>query len=234
MALPLQAYAMAEVSVELPFTVEDINGTVVIEAIDGAPLPEVTEFKDVTEGVFKISYTQPDTYYYRIYQQIPDNADTVNYDTTVYRVAVFVLSDDEGVLNAVYSISIEGKAEKQESIVFENSIPRENDTTTENTTEQTTAKPETTQPDTTQTATEQATVEQTTVTPPSTTEAEDEQSTAPQPPEAEITTVPTTPQAATPNTGDNNNLGIWIGISVLSLVGILVLLIAGRRKKADK
>ena len=197
-------------------------------------MPEITEFRNVTEGVFKISYTQPDTYYYRIYQEIPDNADNVNYDTTVYRAAVFVLSDDEGVLNAVCSISIEGKAEKQEGIVFKNRIPRENDTTNPPATEQTTAKPETTQPDTTQTATEQATVEQTTVTPPSTTQTEDEQTTAPQPPEAEITTVPTTAQAATPNTGDNNNLGIWIGISVLSLAGILILLIAWRRKKSDK
>lgn len=119
----LKVFGMTEISVELPFVVENINGTVVIEAVDDAPLPEVTEFKDVAEGVFVFSYTQPDTHHYRIHQQMPANSDDVIYDSTVYNVAVYVLSDDDGALYAVYAISIDGFAEKQESVSFENRIP---------------------------------------------------------------------------------------------------------------
>ena len=130
-ALPLKAFAMTEVSVELPFVVENNKGTVVIEAVDDAPLPEVTEFKDIAEGVFALSYTQPDTYRYRVYQLITDNTSDVVYDKTVYNVVVSVLSDDDGTLHTVYTISIDGDAEKQDAIAFENYEPADNTFTQE-------------------------------------------------------------------------------------------------------
>lgn len=157
LALPMQAFAMAEVSAELPFSVENVGGTVVIEAVDGAPLPELTVLKDVTGGVFKLSFSQPDTYRYRVYQQVPENANGVIYDTKVYNVAVSVLADDEGVLNCVFTISLDGSAEKHEGIVFVNELPKADEdppgqtSTAPNSTTQTTLPPsETTQPSTSQ------------------------------------------------------------------------------------
>ena len=146
--LPLQALAMTEVSVELPFVVENVKGTVIIEAVDSAPLPEVTEFRDVSEGMFVISYTQPDTHHYRIYQQIPEtNTNDVIHDTTVYNVTVFVLSDDDGNLHTAFTISIDGNVEKQESVIFENKTPDE--TTSQDTTSENTTLPSTTSQNTT-------------------------------------------------------------------------------------
>lgn len=160
LALPMQAFAMAEVSAELPFSVENVGGTVVIEAVDGAPLPELTVLKDVTGGVFKLSFSQPDTYRYRVYQQVPENANGVIYDTKVYNVAVSVLADDEGALNCVFTISVDGFAEKRESIVFVNELPKADEdssgqtSTVPNSTTQTTLPPsETTQPSTSQSET---------------------------------------------------------------------------------
>ena len=157
LALPMQAFAMAEVSAELPFSVENVGGTVVIEAVDGAPLPELTVMKDVTGGVFKLSFSQPDTYRYRVYQQVPENANGVIYDTKVYNVVVSVLADDEGALNCVFTISVDGFAEKHEGIVFGNELPKADEdppgqtSTAPNGTTQTTLPPnETTQPSTAQ------------------------------------------------------------------------------------
>lgn len=145
--LPLQAFAMEEVSVELPFAVDKINGTVVIEAVDGAPLPELTEFNDVAEGVFKLSFTQPDTYHYRVYQHIPENTDGVIYDQKVYNVVVSVFSDEEGKLYSVCTVSIDGFSEKREKVVFSNSIPYEEEETTAQTTLPNTTAPTTTSQD---------------------------------------------------------------------------------------
>ena len=85
MALPV--LAMTQVEAELPFTVEGASGTVRIEAEDGAPLPEVTEFTGEGTGKFTMQYTEPDDYVYRVYQ-LPGGETDVTYDETEYRVLV--------------------------------------------------------------------------------------------------------------------------------------------------
>ena len=224
LALPLQAFAMAEVSAELPFSVENVGGTVVIEGVDGAPLPELTVLKDVTGGVFKLSFSQPDTYRYRVYQQVPENANGVIYDTKVYNVTVSVLADNEGALNCVFTISIDGFAEKHESIVFVNELPEADEdppgqtSTAPNSTTQTTLPPsdttQTTLPpsDTTQTTLPSSDTTQTTLSPNETTQT-------------------STSQPETPDTGDNGNLGMWLLLSALSLAGLFMVLFAARREK---
>lgn len=214
LTLPMQAFAMAEVSAELPFSVENVGGTVVIEAVDGAPLPELTVLKDVTGGVFKLSFSQPDTYRYRVYQQVPENANGVIYDTKVYNIAVSVLSDDEGALNCVFTISVDGSAEKRESIVFVNELPKADEdpsgqtSTAPNSTTQTTLPPS----DTTQTTLPPSDTTQTTLQP-------------------NETTQPSTSQPETPDTGDNGNFGMWLLLSALSLAGIFIVFFAARREK---
>lgn len=244
--LPLQAFAMAEVSVELPFAVENFNGTVVIEAVDGSPLPERTEFQDVADGTFKFSFSQPDTYRYRVYQQIPENTNGVIFDKTVYKITLTVLSDAEGILQSVCTISIDGSAEKKEAILFENRFSNDKETTTEQTTvppdhnEQTSASPDdseqTTAPSngngqnsnpsdhSTQTTLPANGTEQTT--PPPNDNNNDQNSTSPN-----DSSQGDNAQNPTPNTGDNGNLGLWMTISVLSLAGIFVMLFAARREK---
>lgn len=237
-ALPLQAFAMAEVSVELPFTVANINGTVVIEAVDGAPLPELTEFKDVANGVFKLSFSQPDTYRYRVYQQIPENTNGVVFDKTVYKITLIVLSDDEGILQSVCTISIDGSAEKQENIRFENELPKDEESTTNQTTAPPNNNEQTTAPsdDNEQTSNPSDNSTQTTLPPNGT-----EQTTPPPSDNNNNDQNPNSPndssqsdssQNPPPNTGDNSNLGLLIMISVLSLAGIFMMLFAIRREKA--
>ena len=120
--MPMQAFAMEEVTVEIPFTIENASGTAVIEAIDGAPLPEETEFASVTEGVFALSYGEPGDYAYKIYQK-PGEVAGVTYDETVYDVVVSVFVNEEEGLYTVVTISIAGDANKPESVVFTNILP---------------------------------------------------------------------------------------------------------------
>ena len=102
MALPV--LAMTQVEAELPFTVEGASGTVRIEAEDGAPLPEVTEFTGEGTGKFTMQYTEPDDYVYRVYQ-LPGGETDVTYDETEYRVLVS---------------ATEGSVQKPAEIVFTN------------------------------------------------------------------------------------------------------------------
>ena len=119
MLMQISASAMEPAYARIPFAVKGEYGTVVIEAINGEPLPDVTEYKDVKDGLFTIQYDQPDTYYYKVYQR-PGASDSAEYDDTVYVVVVSVFTDDEGRLSTSLSIGIDGTNEKRENIVFEN------------------------------------------------------------------------------------------------------------------
>lgn len=111
------AYAMNETTAEIPVEVKE-NGTVVIESVDNAPLPDDTEM-DISNGSFIISYTEPDTYCYKIYQKKGSDKNT-DYDDSVYEVIVSVLADDEGLLYSVVSVFNEGSDTKSDIASFVN------------------------------------------------------------------------------------------------------------------
>lgn len=120
--MPLQAFAMEGVSAELPFTVENTTGTVVIEAVDGAPLPEQTEFAGVTEGKFILSFEDPGDYAYKVYQK-PGTEAGVTYDKTIYDAVVSVFVNEEDEPYTVVTLSIAGDTLKPEKIKFTNLLP---------------------------------------------------------------------------------------------------------------
>lgn len=123
-AMPICAMAdPGSVSVEVPFTVENTPGTVVIDAQDGAPLPAQTEFSDTQEGSFSLTFTEPGYYAYKVYQKQGLDDYTAYYefyDDTEYDVVVSVFTDDDNDLSAYVTVSIPGDAFKPDGIVFTN------------------------------------------------------------------------------------------------------------------
>ena len=129
LVFPLQAFAMTATTVELPFTIENVPGTVTIEAVDNAPLPEITELTNTTEGKFEMSYTEPDNFQYKVYQKTGDRK-SVKYDTTVYDVAVSIFVNDDGELYPVVVITVDGqKVDKIDfiNVVSSNDTPQTGD-----------------------------------------------------------------------------------------------------------
>lgn len=120
-AMPIQAFAMEGFTAEIPFTVENTPGTVVMEALDGAPAPTVAEFQNVAEGTFTLTFDDPGDYCYRIYQIKGDESDVI-YDDTVYNVVVSVFVDENGGLYAVVTLSVDGDAHKPEEVQFKNTL----------------------------------------------------------------------------------------------------------------
>lgn len=123
MAMPICAMAMGSVTVEFSFTVENTPGTVVIEAVDGAPLPAQTEFKDAQEGTFSLTFSEPGYYAYKVYQKQGLDDYTAYYefyDDTVYDVVVSVFLDDNNEPYGIVTASIPGDSHKPEEIVFVN------------------------------------------------------------------------------------------------------------------
>lgn len=119
MAMPMQAFARETATVEIPFTVKNGSGTVVIEAVGGAPLPEQTEFVGVSEGKLTAKYTEPGDYCYRIYQR-PGTEKGITYDSTVYEICVSVFVKEDGTLYSVVACNEEGSPQKTDEVVFEN------------------------------------------------------------------------------------------------------------------
>ena len=124
LALPMQAMAEEEsVTVGVSFTVENTPGTVVIEGVDGAPLPEQTELSDVLEGTFEITYTRPGDYEYKVYQKqgLDDyTAYYKTYDDTVYNVLVSIFLDENEELYGVVTATLPGADYKPDDIAFTN------------------------------------------------------------------------------------------------------------------
>ena len=123
LAIPIQVFAVEAATAEISFTVKNAPGTVVMEAVNGAPLPEQTVFKGVSAGKFEISFTEPGDYYYKVYQN-PGTEQGVTYDSTVYTVFISVFLDENGVLYSVTAVNIEQSAQKAEDIEFENILPQ--------------------------------------------------------------------------------------------------------------
>lgn len=120
---PFQALAAGgSVTVEIPFTVKGAPGTVVIEAVGGAPEPSKTVYENVTEGTFDFKFTEADDYLYRVYQ-LAGTQSGVGYDTaTVYEIAVSVTFEG-GNLKATVGINEKGSNYKaEEGIVFKNMV----------------------------------------------------------------------------------------------------------------
>lgn len=117
--MQIPVFAAENTVVELPFTIENTPGTVVIEPLDGAPAPAQEQFTEVTEGRFALSFSDPGDYRYRIYQK-PGTLPCVTYDETVYDVMISVFVDDNGSLYSVTVLSIDGEAHKPEQVVFTN------------------------------------------------------------------------------------------------------------------
>lgn len=118
--MQLSVFAMESVTTEVGFKVKEGAGTILIESVsEEAPMPEITEYKDVTEGVFKFEFSEPDTYYYKIYQKAGDEED-VTYDETVYNVIVFITAEEDGSLTPIVTIGVDGDGHKPEEIEFTN------------------------------------------------------------------------------------------------------------------
>ena len=121
LVMTIPAFALEAVTVEISFAVKNAPGTVVIEAVDDAPLPEQTVFETATEGVLELSFSEPGNYEYKIYQK-PGTGSGVTYDSTVYSVCVAVFTNEDGSLYCVVAANIEGSAQKADDVVFENTV----------------------------------------------------------------------------------------------------------------
>ena len=120
LAAPVQALAAQSMTAVIPFAVEYAPATVVLEAIDGAPMPETSEFTGVSSGAFEITYNDPGNYYYTV-RQTGGTDENIQYDDTVYDVAVSILvNEGTGDWYAIVVISIDGDAHKPDSIAFDN------------------------------------------------------------------------------------------------------------------
>ena len=120
--LPIQTFAVESVTVQIPFLIENASSTVVIEAVDGAPLPEKTQLTDVFAGTFEMAYSQPGDYSYTIYQK-PGAEPDVTYDSAIYHIVVSVFVNEDGTLYAAIAVGMEGNPSKPGSIVFTNRLP---------------------------------------------------------------------------------------------------------------
>ena len=121
LAIPIQVFAGEAVTAEIPFTVKNASGTVVIEAVDNAPLPNQTVFEGVSTGKFELSFTEPGDYHYKIYQN-PGTEQGVTYDSTAYTVCISVFMNEDGSLYSAAAVNIENSSQKAEDIEFENAL----------------------------------------------------------------------------------------------------------------
>lgn len=171
LAIPIQVFAVEDTTVEIPFTIKNASGTVVIEAVDNAPLPVQTVFEGVSSGKFELSFTGVGNYNYKIYQKSGTDSN-VTYDSTAYTMHISVFVNEDSELYTVVSLYVEDTAQKTDNIVFENTL-----------------------------------------------------SNVPivpsKPNELSEPSEPYTPESPdTPWTGDNSNLGLWIILMFVSILGL--------------
>lgn len=86
-----------------------------------APLPknDTVNVNDSGEGSFEIHITEPGTYDYLVYQ-IKGEDEKVNYDSTVYEVHVFVISNDNNELGYSVAVNVADTDRKPAIMEFEN------------------------------------------------------------------------------------------------------------------
>ena len=192
--IPIQVFAAESATAEISFTVKNAPGTVVMEAVDDAPLPNRTVFEGVSAGKFEIAFSHPGEYCYKVYQKSGTEQD-VTYDSTVYEVCIAVFVNENGTLYSVVAVNIENSSRKSEDIEFINT-PAQSSVPTQPV--EPTSPSEPTEPDT-PTQTDSPTV--------------------PDKPN-EPTTAGS--NGTPPKTGDSNQLVLWILMMVLSVIGITV------------
>ena len=121
LSMPIWAFAMESTTAEIFFKVNNAPGTVIVEAVDDAPLPEQTIFKDVSTGKFDVSISQPGDYYYKIYQNKGTRQD-VNYDNTVFVARITALVDENNNLYSAVTVYVEKSSQKIGNIEFKNTL----------------------------------------------------------------------------------------------------------------
>lgn len=127
----LPAYAATE-SVELSIEVENIvegdtppsaeDFTFILEAVDGAPMPEsstITISGTDTGYFLPITYTEPETCHY-ILREITGSTKGYTYDDRIYDVTVQVITDETGTLHASMYVCEQGSEFKTETVKFVN------------------------------------------------------------------------------------------------------------------
>lgn len=98
------------------------NFTFILEAMDGAPMPESSSItiSGTDIGRFMpITYTEPETYHY-ILREVIGSSKGYTYDDRIYDVTVQILTDEAGVLHASMYICEQGSEAKTETIKFIN------------------------------------------------------------------------------------------------------------------
>lgn len=119
MAIPLHAFAAEATTAEIPFSFKNASGTVVVEAVNDEPLPEQTVFEGVSAGKFVFSFAKPGDYYYTIHQE-SGTEPGVAYDSTVYEVCIAVFVTENGDLYSVSAINTQGNSKKTDKVSFVN------------------------------------------------------------------------------------------------------------------
>ena len=115
----LPAMAEGSIKAEIPFTVEYAPGTVVMEALDGAPDPTPGRMEGKAEGTFVVELTKPGNYAYTMVQ-LPGADENVTYDATVFEVDVSVMVNEDGSLYTTVTVSVAENTHKPEKIAFVN------------------------------------------------------------------------------------------------------------------
>lgn len=134
------ALAREPLSFALPITVsgnrDDEPCDFVIEAMDGAPLPESVILSIHGNGHFnfrEIKFTAPGLYHYKVYQKPGQNADCI-YDESVFEICVTVANNEHyDGFTTEFSAYLEGEAAKSPGVEFRNTyveVPTEPTPTT--------------------------------------------------------------------------------------------------------
>lgn len=130
--------------VDIQFTGDDIEETsftVVIEALDGAPLPnpsektvEITKDKRSEQVTFDFLLPSVGVYQYRLHQLIGDDSE-VEYDDRVYNVTLLYENSPDGKgFRSTFVVSIEDSDVKPKVVLFNNTEVHESTPPVEETT----------------------------------------------------------------------------------------------------
>lgn len=130
-SLLLPVYASSE-PVELSIEVDNIvegdipplaeNFTFILEAVNGAPMPEsnTLTISGTDTGRFQpITYTKPETYHYTLHEVI-GSSQGYSYDNRIYDVTVQVVTDETGMLYVSMYVNEQGSEFKSKTIKFVN------------------------------------------------------------------------------------------------------------------
>ena len=86
-----------------------------------APDTDTLRIEEDSTGMFEIIITEPGTFLYRITETAGSDPQ-IKYDSNVYIVTVFVITENDGKLVWSVTAQIEGQDHKTESVDFENTV----------------------------------------------------------------------------------------------------------------